>query len=415
MQTNQDRHSRHWPLVAAAALLLAISTGTRTSMGLFAGPLNTATALGAATIALALALGQLAWGAAQPLLGPLASRFGTARLIAWGGFGAAVAFAALTIAADTMSLLLVALVSGATSAAAGSPPLLMGFVMRRVPQHRMGLALGLVSAGGSAGQLVLALAGAALITFAGWQAALLGFAVLTLAALPLARAFRGSPAAADATTTAEPPAVHAGSALREPTYWLLTFGFFVCGFHVAFLTTHMPAVIELCGLPTTFSGLWLAIVGACNIAGSIAAGWIGQRCSMKGLLGWVYALRALGVTVFVISPPTQPVLLGFALWMGVTYMATLPPTTGLIGKLYGARNVATLFGITMLMHQVGGFLGVWLGGLELELTGGYRWVWFLDIVLALAAALVHVPIREPGPSTGGKGVATTRLGVAAAR
>ncbi|MGE5336329.1 MAG: MFS transporter, partial [Gemmatimonadota bacterium] len=162
MQTIQDRSGRYWPLVAAAALLLAISTGTRSSMGLFAGPLNTATALGAATIALALALSQLVWGAAQPLLGLLANRIGAARLVACGGLVAAAAFAALTIASDTVSLLLVAIVSGAASAAAGSAPLLMGFVMRRVPQHRIGLALGLVSAGGSAGQLVLALSGAAL-------------------------------------------------------------------------------------------------------------------------------------------------------------------------------------------------------------------------------------------------------------
>ena len=183
-------------------------------------------------------------------------------------------------------------------------------------------------------------------------------------------------------------------ALRDRNYWMLTAGFFVCGFHVSFLTTHMPGVIELCGLPAGLSGLWLAVVGACNIASSIISGQLMQRMPMKSLLASLYALRALGVAVFIALPPSEVVLFGFALWMGLTYMATLPPTTGLISHLFGARNIATLLGVTMLVHQVGSFLGAWLGGLELELTGGYRIVWLIDIALAVAACAVNLPITE---------------------
>jgi len=177
---------------------------------------------------------------------------------------------------------------------------------------------------------------------------------------------------------------------------LLTVGFFVCGFHVSFLTTHMPGVIDLCGLPAGLSGAWLAVVGACNVASSLGAGFLMQRMPMKSLLATVYALRALGVVAFIVLPKGELVLFGFALWMGLTYMATLPPTTGLITQLFGARNVATLFGVTMLVHQLGSFLGAWLGGVEFELTGGYAFVWWIDAALALGAAAAHLPIRETG-------------------
>jgi len=398
--------------VLAAALLMAMLMGTRSSMGLFVGPLNTATALGAATISLAFALSQLAWGFAQPVAGLLAGRHGTARVVVAGGVLSACGLGLVTVADSSTMLVGALLVAGAAGAAAGGAPLLMGAVAQRVAIERRGLALGLVSAGSSAGQLLLAPLAALLIGGIGWQGALLVFAALTLAVLPLAGAFRRPPLAA-----AEPPDARRGdarAALREPSFWFVTAGFFVCGFHVAFLTTHMPGVLELCGFSPAFSGLWLAIVGACNIAGSLAAGWLMQRVPMKALLGTLYALRAAGVGLFLCLPASSEVLLGFALWMGLTYMATLPPTSGIIAKLYGARNLALLFGVTMALHQVGSFLGVWLGGLELELTGAYRWIWLLDLLLAAAAALAHLPIRESAAGAGPSG-APVRLAAAAAR
>jgi predicted MFS family arabinose efflux permease len=158
----------------------------------------------------------------------------------------------------------------------------------------------------------------------------------------------------------------------------------------------MPGVIDLCGLPAGLSGAWLAVVGGCNIVSSLGAGYLMQRLPMKSLLATVYALRALGVVAFIALPKSELVLFGFALWMGLTYMATLPPTTGLIAQLFGARNVATLFGVTTLVHQVGSFLGAWLGGVEVQLTGGYAFVWWIDAALALGAAAAHLPIREAG-------------------
>jgi predicted MFS family arabinose efflux permease len=378
--------------VLAAAALMAVLMGSRSSMGLFVGPINTATALGAATISLAFALSQLAWGAAQPVAGMLASRHGTARVVVAGGVLSAAGLALITVAGSSAALIASLLLAGAAGAAAGGAPLLMGAVAQRVPAEKRGLAMGLVSAGSSAGQLVLAPLAAVLIGGIGWQGAMLVFVALVLLVLPAASVFRRRPAAAEAAV--DTAAIDARAALREPSYWYVTAGFFVCGFHISFLTTHMPGVLELCGFSTSFSGIWLAIVGGCNIAGSLASGWLMQRVPMKALLGTLYALRAVGVVVFLLLPASREVLLGFALWMGLTYMATLPPTSGIIAKLYGARNVAVLFGVTMALHQVGSFLGVWLGGLELELTGGYRWIWLLDILLAAAAALAHLPVRE---------------------
>jgi predicted MFS family arabinose efflux permease len=387
----QPNASVAMPVLAAAALM-AVLMGSRSSMGLFVGPINTATALGAATISLAFALSQLAWGAAQPVAGMLASRHGTARVVVAGGVLSAAGLALITVAGSSAALIASLMLAGAAGAAAGGAPLLMGAVAQRVPAEKRGLAMGLVSAGSSAGQLVLAPLAAVLIGGIGWQGAMLAFVALVLLVLPAASVFRHRPAAVEAAVDAA--AIDARTALRDPSFWYVTAGFFVCGFHISFLTTHMPGVLELCGFSTSFSGLWLAIVGGCNIAGSLASGWLMQRVPMRALLGSLYALRAVGVVVFLLLPASRDVLLGFALWMGLTYMATLPPTSGIIAKLYGARNVAVLFGVTMALHQVGSFLGVWLGGLELELTGGYRWIWLLDILLAAAAALAHLPVRE---------------------
>jgi predicted MFS family arabinose efflux permease len=383
-------------IVLAAATLLAITMGTRSSMGLFVSPINTATALGAATISLALAVSQLAWGASQPVCGLVAARVGTATVVAVGGLFAALGLLLLAFASSGAGLMATLVLVGAAGAAAGGAPLLMGAVAQRVAPHRHGLAMGAVSAGSSVGQLLLAPLVTLLLAELGWRGALIALAALALAATPLARVFAGGGPASAQRVCATPAAarIPIGRALRSSDYWFVTAGFFVCGFHVTFLTTHMPSVIELCAMPASLSGIWLAIVGGCNIVGSLVSGYLMQRLPMKMLLSALYALRALGVALFIAAPKTEAVMLGFALWMGLTYMATLPPTTGLIAKLYGARNVATLFGITIAVHQVGSFLGASLGGLELELTGGYHWVWVLDVVLAAAAALVHLPIRE---------------------
>jgi predicted MFS family arabinose efflux permease len=393
------RHAR-W-IVVSAALLLAIITGSRTSFGLFVSPLNSATGLGLASISLAIAVSQLVAGAAQPVVGALSDRIGTGRIVVAGALLLAAGTAMIPRVDSAAGLMLTLAMMAAAGAAAGSNGLLLGVVARRVPAAQRGLAAGVVGAGGSAGQMLLAPATQGLITAYGWANAMLALAALALLAIPVARPFlhreptleRTDPAVDDGAQPVHRP-------LRNPGYWCIAAGFGVCGFHVSFLVTHMPGVIEACGLPGRLAGTWLAIVGLCNIVGSVASGVLIRHVRMKYALSGLYALRAAGVALFVSTPASEASVLAFAVWMGLTYMATLPPTVGLVGKLHGVRNLGALFGIVMMVHQIGAFAGVWLGGWVFETTGSHHLVWAVDIALALSAALIHLPIREPGAGDG---------------
>lgn len=400
MQTNAHspdaREGFFGPLAIAfaAATLMAITMGSRSSFGLFVSPLNTATGLGLATISFAAALNHLLWGVAQPFVGLAAERYGAARVIASGGLLLAAASALLPWVQDAAQLVLALAVMALAGAAAGSNGLLLGEVGRRVPPERQGMALGIVGAGGSVGQLLLAPAAQSAIAAAGWQAGLYGMAALAVLALPLAWAFRGPSAAGRELVPRDGTDGSVRAALGHPAFWCVACGFFVCGFHVSFLVAHMPGVIALCGLPEGLAGWWLAVVGLCNVIGSIGAGYMIRHGSMRNTLMVLYALRALGVALFLVMPKTTTVMLVFACWMGLTYMATLPPTAGLVGRLFGLRHMATLFGVVMLVHQLGAFLGVWLGGIVVTLNGSYDWLWYADIALALVAVAIHLPVRE---------------------
>ena len=219
--------------------------------------------------------------------------------------------------------------------------------------------------------------------------------LLVLLALPAAWVLGGrppSPAAAAVAPLSARAAIRI--ALRDPSYLMLAAGFFVCGFHVAFLGTHLPGVVAACGLPLQYGAWSLALLGLFNIVGSLAIGWAVGRWRMKSLLSLVYATRALAVLLFLLSPKTGAVMLVFASVMGLTFFSTIPPTVGLVAKFFGTGNIATLFGVVMLVHQVGGFLGAWLGGKVFEANGNFDLVWYIDIGLAVAAALIHLPIRE---------------------
>jgi MFS family permease len=402
-----------WILALPAAALLAITMASRASFGLFVSPINTSTGLGIATISFAMALSQLAWGIAQPVAGALADRYGAARIIACGALALVAGHVLIPFATTGAGLVATLGLIGVASAAAGGTSVLFGAVSRSVAPERRGLAGGIVGAGGPVGQLAFAPAAQATIAAYGWVTAMFALAGLSLAALPLAGRFRkdaaGPPAtipaaAAGGATSGAPHTASSGlSALREASrsmsYWCVTGAFFVCGFHVSFLLAHMPGVIEVCGLPSALSGASLAVMGLFNIASSIVSGLVIQRISMKLTLATLYALRGVGVTAFLLAPKTELTVLAFAVWMGLTYMATLPPTSGLIGKLFGTRHLGTLLGTTMLVHQIGSFLGVWLGGIAVEATGSYDWMWRLDIALAAGAALVCIVIREPGAAS----------------
>jgi len=385
-------------LTAAAVALLAVTMGTRSVFGLFLSPLNSATGLGIATVSFAVALSQLSWGAAQPFCGMLTERYGPARVIAAGSLLAALTGALLPFA-DTSAMLIAVLAAGGIAATVGSPSLLVGTVAQRVAPERRGLVAGIVGAGGPLGQLVLAPATQAVISAAGWMSAAFALAALSLAALPLALAFRrpAAPAACAAQGPAQPVASLRAS-LANPHYWLINATFFVCGLHVFFLVTHLPGVIELCGLPSSVSGAALALLGLFNIAGSIGSGLVIQRVSMKRTLSALFAARGIGIALFLAAPKTELTVLAFSIWMGLTYMAVLPPVTGLIGKLCGAARLPTLLGITFVVHQVGAFLGSWLGGVVLEASGSYDGMWLLDLGLAALATAVSLTVRErPAP------------------
>jgi len=394
-----SRNAGPLAVTAAATALLAIAFGLRAVTGLFVSPINTATGIGFAAISFTLAISQLVSGVAQPFLGALSDRHGPARVVFAGGCLLALACVLVPFAQSGIGLAVAFALMAAGCTAVGSTPALLGAVCRRVPESRRGLATGILGAGGSIGQLLLAPATQAAIAGAGWVGAMFGLGLLSLAALPLSRAFV-RPAGGIAPTTIEPhPTEHDAltalrRALRAPSYWCVAAGFFVCGFHVSFLLAHMPGVIGTCAVPAGITGAWLAVLGLGNVAGSLLAGMAVQRYPMARMLTTLYMLRALGVAAFLLAPKTSATLLGFAVWMGLTYMATVPPTSGLIGHLFGVRHLGVLFGVVMLVHQIGSFLGVWLGGLALEATGGYDWIWTADVALALLAAAVHLPIRE---------------------
>ena len=399
METNlESKRTGAVALTAAAVALLAVTMGTRSVFGLFLSPLNSATGLGIATISFAVALSQLTWGAAQPFCGMLTERYGPARVIAAGSLLAALTGALLPFA-HSSAMLIAVLGAGGIAATVGSPSLLVGTVAQRVAPERRGLVAGIVGAGGPLGQLVLAPATQALISVAGWMSAAFALAALSLAALPLALAFRrpAAPAAAAAQGDAQPAAPLRAS-LANPQYWLVNATFFVCGLHVFFLVTHLPGVIELCGLPSSVSGAALALLGLFNIVGSVASGFVIQRVSMKRTLSALFAARGVGIALFLAAPKTELTVLAFSVWMGLTYMAVLPPVTGLIGRLCGAARLPTLLGITFVVHQVGAFLGSWLGGVVLEATGSYDGMWMIDLTLAALATAVSLTVRErPAP------------------
>jgi predicted MFS family arabinose efflux permease len=283
----------------------------------------------------------------------------------------------------------------AGGAGMAGPAVLMAATARLIPPEKRGLATGIVNAGGSFGQFVMAPIAGALTLGMGWANAMQVLGLLVLLGLPAAFLLRGSTSqalSAGAAPLTTRQAIH--DALHTPSYLMLAAGFFVCGFHVAFLATHLPGVIAACGLPLQYGAWSLAMLGLFNIVGSISMGWAVGRWRMKSLLSLVYGARALAVLVFLLAPKTGPVMLIFAATMGLTFLSTVPPTVGLVAKFFGTSHMATLFGLVMLTHQLGGFLGAWLGGRMFEATGSYNVVWYIDIVLAVAASLIHLPIRE---------------------
>lgn len=392
---------RIWLLVAAAASVLMITMGIRMSLGLFVQPIVSDTALSISAVSFAMAVTQLMWGVSQPVTGALADRYGAWQVMLWGTLLLALGCALVPWLPGTWGLTLTVGVMVALGAGAGSFSILMSQVANKVPPHWRGTASGMVNAGGSFGQFLFAplVQGLILLPAAGWRGAMYVLAGISLLAIPVSRFLtRGdaSPerlpagAAADGQTLRQALA----QAFRDRSYILLHLGFFTCGFHIAFLVTHLPTEVALCGLPPAVASWSLAIIGMANVVGSVLAGWCVGRWRSKYILFWMYASRAALVMAYLMMPRTDTVFYLFAAGLGLTWLATVPPTAAIVGKLFGLRYLATLFGLTLLSHQIGGFFGAYLGGWAITRFGDYGWMWYADMALAVAAALLNLPIRE---------------------
>lgn len=397
-----------WLVLLAAGGIFALTMGARQSMGLFLSAINSSTGLGLASISLAFAFGQLWWGLTQPFAGMVADRIGPGRVLVLGVLLVATGTALIPLMHSTGGLILAIGVLSAGGAGMAGPSVLMAATTRLVPAEKRGMATGIVNAGGSFGQFVFAPIAQGITTAAGWVAGIQTLAALTLLALPAAWVLRGRGQAAGALPGAKTETTREAvrRALADRSYRLLAAGFFVCGFHVAFLATHLPGVVASCQLPPEVGAWSLAMIGLFNIVGSFGIGWAigfqGGRWPMKRLLTAIYATRALAVLAFVLVPKSTPVMLVFAAVMGLTFLSTVPPTAGLVARFFGPAHMGTLFGLVMVTHQIGGFLGAYLGGKAFEGSGNYNWMWYADIVLAIAAALLHWPIREQRPVAAGQ-------------
>ncbi|MBD9469671.1 MFS transporter [Pseudoxanthomonas sp. PXM01] len=392
----------HWGLLLAASATLMITMGARQTTGLFVAPIHQDTGIGIAAISFALAIGQFTWGAVQPVFGALADKRGSTGVLVFGAILLSLGLALTPQLTSPWGLMFTLGLLTAAGAGAGSFSILIGATAQQLAPEKRSFAAGFINAGGSLGQFVFAPLVQAVIAFAGWASAMYTLAVASLLAIPLAFPLRKKAVAASGTPTATAIGdislkQQIAIALRDRSYWMLHLGFFTCGVHIAFLVTHLPGEVALCGLPASVSAAALMLIGLFNVAGSLIAGALGQRVRMKWILAVMYASRAVMIALYLMAPPTPLTFYIFAAALGFTWLATVPPTAGLVGKLFGPRYLGTLFGLTLLSHQIGGFFGAWLGGLALERSGDYTWMWYLDMGLALIAAVANLPIRERSP------------------
>ncbi len=399
MQTNPGNRSSEpsWFFLAlAAAALLMVTMGARQSQGLFLFPIAGSTGAGIATVSFAMAVGQFVWGAVQPVSGALADRFGAARVLVGGLLILALGCALTPLLTSSFGLVLTIGILTAVGSGAGSFSVLIGSLARRLPELHRGTAAGIITAGGSLGQFVFAPIAQTLISLWDWMGAMWSLGAITLVALPLVRPIGGRAAAGGTPVWTGQGGMRMAlrNAFRDRSYLLLHGSFLTCGFHIAFLITHLPGEVDLCGLPASVASWSLAIIGLANVAGSFTAGWLLGRFRGKDVLFWMYASRTILILLYLAAPKTEWTFYLLAVGLGFSWLGTAPPTAGVVGKLFGMRYLATLYGMTMLSHQIGGFFGAWIGGLAFSYYGNYLWMWYADALFALIAAFLNLPIRE---------------------
>lgn len=379
-------------IIAAASVVAALSFGIRSSFGIFLQPVSADLGWGREIFAFSIALSSVLWGAAQPFAGMLADRFGSGRVLAAGALMYAAGIALMAWSSTPLAAhLTIGVLVGLGNAGCGLW-IVYAAVARAAAPERRTLAVGIVSAAGSFGQFAVVPVGQAFLDAYGWQTAFVLLGIAALAMLPMAGAITGRAAA----PAVAPQRFRAAltEAARHRGYLLLNAGFFVCGFQVIFISTHLPAYVADRGLPAEIGAWTLALVGLVNIVGSIVSGMLGDRFSKKSLLTLLYLGRAVMIAAFVLTPPSVAGTLTFGVVMGLVWFSVIPLTTALVAQIFGSQYLGTLSGIVFLSHQTGAFLGAWLGGRLFDATGSYDVTWWIAVGLGLAAAALHYPIDE---------------------
>ncbi len=383
-----------WFMLVCATLIMIIIAGSRQTIGLFIAPLNAANGLGIVAISFAVAIGQLMWGVAQPSFGALADRYGPLPVLVAGALMVTAGLAITPFTTSEWALVLSLGVLSGAGAGAGSFAVLIGSAARLIPPERRGVSSGMISAGGSIGQFVFAPLAQALITGFGWVSAMISLAMTALLTIPLSLPLRRQASAQPAAKDEVGMRAQLRIAFADTSYRWILLGFFTCGFHIAFLVTHLPGQVSLCALSPQVAANTIGLIGAANIVGTLGGGMLASRFRLKVLLFWLYLSRTVVMLGFLIAPKTEFTFYVFAIALGLSWLATVPPTVGLVGKLFGVRYLATLAGFAMLFHQFGAFLGAWLGGFAVARYGDYSWMFVADALLALMAAIVSLPVRE---------------------
>jgi predicted MFS family arabinose efflux permease len=385
-----------WLIVACGCIIAALTFGPRSAMGFFQLPMLADRGWDRATFGLAMAIQNLFWGLGLPFFGAIADRFGTWKVLAMGGV---IYAAGLTLMATAQTPAMLNVGGGilvGLGVAAGSFSIVLAAFARHTGPENRSIVFGIGTAAGSAGMFLFAPISQAMIDAYGWSQSLMIIAVSMLALPLLAIPLRGNSRGESGQIAALEQTARAAlrEALAHRSYILLVSGFFVCGFQVAFITAHFPAYIGDIGIAPKYAVIALALIGFFNIIGSLASGIIGQRYSKPHFLSWIYIGRSILVTAFLLLPQTPASVIIFSILMGLLWLSTVPPTNGLVAIMFGTRHLGMLGGVVFLSHQIGSFLGVWLGGTLYDRFGSYDPVWWLGVALGIFAAIVHWPIEE---------------------
>jgi MFS family permease len=383
-------------IIICGCAIALLSFGPRSSLGFFVQPMSREFSWGRDVFGLALAVQNLLWGLGQPVAGAIADRFGVLRVMCVGAVLYAGGLLMMRYAATPLSLDIGAGVLIGFGLSGCSFNLVLSAFSKLLPPERRGVALGAGTAAGSFGQFLFAPFGVAMIGNFGWQTALMVFAVLMLLIVPLSLALATPPAPSSNLPAADQQSFKTAlaEAFGHRSYVLLVLGFFTCGFQLAFITVHLPAYLVDRGIPAQTGGWVIAAIGLFNIIGSLGVGWLQNRLPKRYILSTIYFIRAMSIVAFISFPITTFSAIMFGAVTGLTWLSTVPPTSALVAIMFGTRWFATLFGFAFVSHQVGGFLGVWLGGIAFEKFGSYTPIWWLAVLFGVLSALINLPIVE---------------------